>query len=418
MQPKSLGRVRFGLYEFDLRNGELRREGTSLRLQPQPAKVLGVLLSHAGEVVGRQQLAEQVWGSETFVDFEQGLNYAIRQIRTTLEDDADHPRFLETLPKRGYRFIAPVVELNGSSELESDLAGVNEPISIPPGLIAKTVPQTETPGLHHGAWKFWPWILAAAAGFLLLTTLASVGRTRVQLRGLFSPEPKTLSERTKPIRSLAVLPLVNLTGDPSQENLADGMTDALIANLAQIRALKVISRTSAMSYKGTRKPLPQIARELGVDAVVEGSVVRQGNRIRVTGQLILAATDEHLWAESFDRELHDVLVLQNDVARAISEQVKINLTPAEAVRLSTARGINPEAYQSYLWGRFHVSRRSPEGVDSALTYFQDAIGKDPSFAPGYAGLAESYAVLPEQKDVPFRAAYAKAKAAALHAVQL
>ena len=416
---ENLELVRFGDFEFDRRTGDLRREGTVLRLQPQPAKVLGILVSRAGQVVTRQELAGQVWGSDTFVDFEQGLNYAIRQIRTVLQDDADHPSFLQTLPKRGYRFIAPVIGLGEPEGAEQDILQGERQASNGPSLAteASSIAAGRGGPPAWGRWKLLHWSLVAAAGVLLVTVLVSRGSSRV-FRGLFSSAPNRSAQLRKPIRSLAVLPLVNLTGDASQENLVDGMTDALIANLAQIKALKVISRTSAMSYKGTRKPLPQIARELGVDAVVEGSVMRQGDRIRVTGQLILAATDEHLWAESFDRELHDVLVLQNDVARAISEEVKINLTPAEAVRLSTARGVNPAAYQAYLWGRFHVSRRSPEGVDSALTYFEDAIRKDPTFAPGYAGLAQSYAVLPEQRDVPFRPNYAKAKEAALRAVQL
>jgi TolB-like protein/Tfp pilus assembly protein PilF len=327
--------LRFGGFELDLRSGELFKYGRKIRLREQPFQILGMLLKHSGEIVTREELRQKLWLADTFVDFDHGLNNAINRLREALGDSADSPRFIETLPRRGYRWIAQV-----------------------------------EPG--------------AEASLL--------------------------------IRSVAVLPLENLTGDPSQEYFVDGMTDALIGGLAQIAALRVISRTSAMQYKGARKPLPQIAQELNVDAVVEGSVTRSGGRVRVMAQLIHAQTDRHLWAEKYERELGDILDLQSEVARAIVQELRVQLHSEEMERLATTRPVNPEAYESYLLGQFHWNRRDEEGLEKALDHFQRAIDQDPGSALGYAGVADCHNMLGFWGFRPPSEVYPAARAAATKAL--
>jgi TolB-like protein/Tfp pilus assembly protein PilF len=250
--------------------------------------------------------------------------------------------------------------------------------------------------------------LAAVAVLALLVGL-NVGGLRERLGGRGArPE----------IRSLAVLPLENLSGDPEQDYFADGMTETLITELSRIRALKVTSRTSVMQFKGVKKPLPEIANALKVDAVVEGSVMRVGNRVRVTAQLIHAFTDAHLWADNYDRELSDVLGLQSEIARAIAAEVKVALSPGEAEHLAKARAVNPEAHEAYLRGRYHWNRRTEADLQKAFEHFEQAIAADPNYGPGYEGLAETYVVLPYYSAVPPRDIYPKAQAAARRALEL
>jgi serine/threonine protein kinase/Tfp pilus assembly protein PilF len=252
----------------------------------------------------------------------------------------------------------------------------------------------------------------------------------VDLRRLTAPVPRvsaahgpTKSGRQpqgsrKRIRSLAVLPLANLSRDSEQDYFADGMTEALITNLSKIGALKVISRTSSMRYRGTDKFVPEIARELNVDGVLEGSVLRAGERVRITAQLIHAATDEHLWAESYERDLRDILSLQSEVAQAIAQEIKIKLTPQERARLGRVHRVDPEAHDAYLRGRFHWNKRTEEALTEAIAYFKNAIEKDPSYALAYAGLADAYNILGFYAVRPPRETFPKAKAAALKALEL
>ncbi len=220
------------------------------------------------------------------------------------------------------------------------------------------------------------------------------------------------------IRSLAVLPLENFSGDPAHDYFADGMTEALITDLAKIRALRVISRTSAMQYKGVRKPLPEIGRELGVDAVIEGSVLRSGDRVRIGAQLIHAASDQHLWAESYERDFRDILALQSEIARQVASEVRIILTPQESAQLGSARQVNPEAHEWYLKARYHWNKRTEESVKKAVSYFRRAIDSDPTYSGGYAGLADCYNILGFYNALPPIEAYPKGKAAALKALDL
>jgi serine/threonine-protein kinase len=255
------------------------------------------------------------------------------------------------------------------------------------------------------------WAWASLAGVLLVGI--GIGLNVGGLRDRFA-----WGSRPGRIESLAVLPLENLSRDPDQEYFADGVSEALITDLAKIGALKVISRTSAMHYKGTKKTLPEIARELNVDGVIEGSVQRSGDRVRITAQLIYAPTDRHIWAESYERDLRDVLALQNEVALAIANEVRIKVTSQEQIRLASARPVNPEAHEAYLRGRFFWNKRTPEGLQKGLKYFEQALEKDQAYALAYAGIADTYSLLPFYTNLVPKESFAKAEIAALKALQL
>ena len=301
--------LRFGAYDLDCRAGELRKQGVKLKLQEQPLDVLLILLEKPGEIVSREELQQKIWPSDTFVDFDHGLYNAIKRLREALEDSAETPKFVETVARRGYRFIGKV----------------------------------------------------------------ECQRARVQ--------------------SLAVLPLENLSRDPEQDYFADGLTEALITALAKIGDLRVVSRTSAMQYKGVHKPLRDIGRELEVDTIVEGTVLRAGRRVRITAQLIDAREESHLWAETYERDLRHILALQADVAQAIAREVRVKLAPVDQARFSDLPIVHPEAYEAYLKGRYHWNRRSADGLGKAVQYFKLAMEQDPTYPNAYAGLADCLSIL-------------------------
>ncbi|MGC2197824.1 MAG: tetratricopeptide repeat protein [Terriglobales bacterium] len=342
--------LRFDIFELDLHAGELRKRGVKLRLQGQPLQVLAALLMRAGDLVTREELRAEIWAADTFVDFDHSLHNAVARIREALGDSAETPRYIETLPRRGYRFIERVAEVD---------------------------PETSHSPLRHS------------------------GRV----------DPRA-------IQAVAVLPLEDLSGAPDHDYFADSMTEALITSLAKIKALRVISRTSAMQFKGARKSLPQIARDLNVDAVIEGSVLRSGERVRITAQLIHATSDQHLWAESYERDFRDILSLQSEIARQVADQVRIILTPEERARLGSSRQVNPEAHDCYLKARYYWNKRTEDSVKKALAYFHQAIDHDPTYAQGYAGLADSYNILGYYNSLSPLEAYPKGKAAALKALEL
>ncbi|HSA91719.1 MAG TPA: winged helix-turn-helix domain-containing protein [Terriglobales bacterium] len=353
--------VRFGVFEADLRSGELRKSGTRIKLQEQPFQVLGMLLERPGDVVTRDELRQKLWPADTFVDFDDGLNTAVKKLRDTLGDSADTPRFIETLPKRGYRFIAPV---NGRDESTASVIPV-QPAPIPP--------TAATPPWRSRALK-----LGLLGAVVVLGVLLGM-RTGTGDNPALAP-----------VRSIAVLPLENLSGDPSQEYLADGLTDALTTNLAQTAPLRVISRTSAMNYKGKRKPVQDIARELNVDALVEGSVVRSGERIRVSAQLIHAATDQHLWAQSYERDVADLLALQDEIAQSVAREIRVQLNPEQRRSMARLRSADPQAYDHYLRGRFYSDSKNPAEFEISVREMEQAVALDPGFAPAWAQLARGY----------------------------
>lgn len=384
-----------------MRSGELRRSGRIVRVQQQPLRLLRVLLEHPGEVITREELRNQLWPGEDFGDFDQAVNAAVAKLRSALGDSADNPQFIETLPKLGYRFVPEVsYEFPETAEVPEAPAPESEGPELLDSLAVLDSGESARK-TRVFVWIAMAVLLVAAAGFAIW-----------KFRGG--------ARRGGSIESLAVLPLDNLSGDASQDYFAEGMTDELITDLAQIRALRVISRTSSGMYKGSREPLPQIARDLHVDAVVEGSVVKSGDRVRITAQLIRASTDEHLWAKSYEGDVRDSIGLQNQVARTIAEQIRIELTPQEQQGLDKARSVDPGAYESYLRGRFFWNERTTGGLQHAVDYFSQAIAKDPAYAQAYSGLADTYALLGDWQYAAMttKEALPKAKAAATKAIEL
>jgi TolB-like protein/DNA-binding winged helix-turn-helix (wHTH) protein/tetratricopeptide (TPR) repeat protein len=376
-------RARFDAFEVDMRSGEVRKHGIRLKLHGQPFQVLSLLLEHPGDLVTREELRQKLWPGETFVDFDTGLNSAVKKLRDALCDSAEEPRYIETLPRRGYRFIAQVQNgdsSTGVAPIDSLAVSPLRPNPIEPELSAKRPADGEVDVRPTGTSRARLWlVLGGVAGFAVIAV------TYVMLRGHTGHTAQTK------IRSLAVLPLSNLSGDSTQEYLADEMTEELCGRLARIHDLRVISRTSVMRFKGTKLSVPEIARMLGVDALVEGSVIRQGNRIRVHAQLIRASTDEHLWADEYDGELGDVLALESEVAQSIARRVEVKLTGEEHARLVTAQRVSPEVYESYLKAENEFSNSSSQAeLEQSIAYFEETIGKDPNFAPAYVGLANAY----------------------------
>lgn len=378
------GVFKFDDTEVDLGRYELRRQGRMVKLEKIPMELLILLVSRRGELVTRDEIIARLWGKDVFVDTEQGINTAIRKIRQALRDDPEQPRFVQTVVGKGYRLLAPVTVVELATEG-------------PPG-----------PAAPAERWRRW-WIGAVATA-ALLAVLVAVGPS--SWRG------RLFGRGERPIRSVAVLPLENLSGNPAEDYFADGMTDALITDLAKVRALRVISRTSVMPYKTTRKPLPEIARELNVDAVVEGAVVRSGDHVRITAQLIYAPTDRHLWAEEYDRNLRDVISLQNEVAAAIAREVRVTLTPEEQAGLARRPPVNLAAYEAYLKGRYYWNQRTEAGLRKGIEFFEQAIEFDPTSALAYSGLADCFTGLGYLSNLAPKDAFPQAKEAATRALEL
>jgi len=367
-------RARFDQFHVDFSSGVLQRSGVRVPVQSQPLQVLRLLLNAEGKVVTREELRKVLWPADTFVDFELGVNTAVKKLRQALEDPADHPKFIETLPRIGHRFMVPVEWMPNHSAVP--VGQLNEHPSPSPLTTPPKPPHATT---WAPRWRAVSVALAVAG--LLAITYATFRRRSEPVA-----QPK--------IRSLAVLPLKNLSADPSQQYLAEGMTEALIGRLSAIHDLRVISHTSIIRFKDPQVSVPEIARTLGVDAIVEGSVMREGNRIRVTAQLIRGTTDEHFWSETYDREFQDALTLQSELAQTIAEKVQVTVTGEERKRLTAARPIAPEVYESYLKGRSALNKRNSKAeVKEGMGYFEDALKKDPTFAPAYVGLAEAYDAL-------------------------
>ena len=391
--PSRLRVLKFGVFEVDLNAGELRKAGMRQKLAGQPFQVLQLLLEHPQEIVTREELQHRIWPKDTFVDYDLALKKAVNRVREALGDSVNSPRFIETIPRRGYRFIAP---LAGNGVASSVVESPTEAVA--------TDTRRSRRALRNS--------IALGLGIAVLL-LALFGMAPERFR-------RRISGKTDlpQIRSLAVLPLQSLSADPTQEYFSDGMTDALTTDLAQISSLKVISRTSSMQYKQTRKSLPEIAHELNVDGIVEGTVQRSGDRVRISAQLIYGPSDKHLWAESYESDLGNILAVQDEVARAIAKEIRVQLLPEESSRLSSAPPINREAYELYLKGRYFWNRRNVEALRKALDYFQRAAEKDPGYAPAQAGLADTYSLLggAGYDVLPTAEAMEKARAAAQKAL--
>jgi TolB-like protein/DNA-binding winged helix-turn-helix (wHTH) protein/tetratricopeptide (TPR) repeat protein len=350
--------------------------------------VLLLLIEERGKLVTRESIAGRVWGKDVFVDVDNGINTAIRKIRQVLNDDPQRPRFIETVSGMGYRFISPVesIEAPNSTSAEESAEPVKQPKP-------EKNPAPQSRPIRGRA------VYGLIAGLLVVAALGSWLWWRH-----FNAEKHTF-------RSIAVLPLQNLSGDPSQEYFSDGMTEELITELSRIEPLRVISHTSVMGYKGTKKHLPEIARELNVDAILEGSVIRENDNVRVTVQLLEGPADRHIWSEAYERPLHGVLNLERDVAQAVAHEIRVKLTPAEQTRLKTVHDLNPQAYDNYVRGRFLLSTQFTMKAPllQAKSHFENAIQEDQKFAEAYSGLADVYLYLAlgryESPETAFRSAH-------------
>jgi TolB-like protein/DNA-binding winged helix-turn-helix (wHTH) protein len=380
--------LRVGVFEVDLDAGELRKQGRRIRLPHQAFRVLQILIEHPMQVISRDELRQSLWPADTFVEFDHGLNNAVSRLRDALGDIADNPRFIETVPRRGYRFIAPVdTTADKPVDVSDHVAVVEQPAAVAP------VPRTRT------AWKWLAFAGISTAAIVAWLALDS------------PPAP------SHPIETVAVLPFV--AGDDAEGSadsyVAFGMTEALISELSRVGALKVISQTSVMQYKGLRKPLKQIAGELGAGTIVEGSVLREGDEVRITVQLIDARTDTHLWAQSYGREPASALATQRELAREVAGIIRSRLAPSDRTASPLIEQTNTAAYEAYVKGRYFMLQPSEASWLKSRDYFEQSIAADPGFAPAHVGLSNYYgatdAIAPSE-------AIPKAKASALRALTL
>jgi TolB-like protein/DNA-binding winged helix-turn-helix (wHTH) protein/Tfp pilus assembly protein PilF len=385
---------RFAGFELIAAEGELRKGDLSVRLQEKPLLLLTALLESPQELVTREQLRERMWDSQTFVDYEQGINVAIKKIRDSLGDSAEQPRFIQTVSRKGYRFLVQVEV----TEQDVNVPSVRGPQPISADVGTQSCP---TPPRRR------TFIVTALAAVALIAS------------GLWfflahSKRPHSVSQ----IRSLAVLPLRNLSPDSGQDYLADGVTEELITDLAQSLPLRVISRTSAMRYKQANEPITRIARELGVEAIVEGAVARSGNHVMVTVQLIDATEDRHLWAQKYDRDVKDLLVVEGELAQEIASQVGSTLAAQKIANDAVSRPVDPQVHELCLLGRYYWNKRTAADLAKAAEYYQRAVDRDPRYAPAHAGLATVYAISPHYNHVEIQGSFAKAAAEARQALEL
>jgi TolB-like protein/DNA-binding winged helix-turn-helix (wHTH) protein/Tfp pilus assembly protein PilF len=443
--------IRFGEFELDAEKYELLREGHPVKLERLPMELLILFAGSQGTLVTRQVIIEHLWGKDVYRETERGINTAINKLRSALDDDPHQPRYLQTVIGKGYRFIAEVqIDTNNDkppllpapamamrATVKSEPDSVHLLVSSEPSILDIGHPDTlaaEPPTTNRiqgptplGAAAVTPLPLPAqqtVAGrgarnsnhrifqlALLAMFVVALGLTLgyflIRRGGRKVPEK---------LQSIAVLPLLNLSPNTEQEYLVDGMTDQLITDLARASPLRVISRTSTMQYKGTHKSLPEIAKDLNVDAIVEGSVLPSQNNVRITAQLLDARTDRHLWAQSYERSSQDLLAMQDEVARDIVHEIVATLQPASYV--THEQKVNPEAYDEYLRGRFLWNRRTLGDLEKSIGYYQQAIQLAPDFAPAYVALGNAYAVISIRGGPPPSDTYPRAREAAEKALRL
>ena len=397
--------LRFGVFEANVQARELRKHGTRVRLRGQPFYILSMLLEKPGEVVTRDEMRQKLWPADTFVDFEHSLNSAIKKLRAVLGDSPDNSRYIETIPRVGYRFVAPVQEV----PLTGPLTG------LPAAEVPASSSESQTrPGAQVSQWR-WPRLVAGGLTLVVLAAVATFAWRRAR------PRPGLAGEKVV----LAVLPFSNLTGDPKQEYFSDGLTEEMIAQLGQMDPdrMSVIARTSVMHYKSSSEPLLQIGSELGVQYVLEGSVRRDSGRVRITAQLVRVKDQTPVWSREYDRELAGLLTLQQEVAREIAVEMQVTLgeKPKPAATLVAKPAVAPgsyAAYDLYLQGRYFLNKRTEEGFQRAAEYFQQAIERDPNYARAYAGLADTDGLMSTWYVGPQNELMPKGRAAALKALQL
>ena len=376
----STGLARFGPFEVDFRAGELLKNGRRIRLQDQPLQVLAMLLEKPGEVVTREELQKRLWPEDTFVDFDHGLNNAINRLREALNDSADEPRFIETLPRRGYRFIP---EVNGYARGASRTTAPTDAIVAGQMSIAE---ETDRAAATQSSL-----VLPPRRGEKLWLAAAGVGIAGLLILSLYLGRQRAFrTNAALKIQSVAVLPLDNLSGDASQEYFADGITDALTTHLAQMHAVRVISRTSAMHYKGTKKTLPEIAKELGIDAVVEGSASRSNGVVHINAQLVYAPGDKHVWARSYEGAASRLAAMESEIANDIARRIGATTPLESGNRPLKAMSVNPEAYDLYLRAEPYHGFQTQDATDQAIRLLEKSVEIDPQFAGAYAALATAY----------------------------
>jgi len=380
---------RFAEFELDSAAGELRKGTTSIRLQDKPMRLLVVLLENPQRIVTREQLRERMWDSRTVIEFEQGINAAMKKVRDALGDTADKPRIIETVAKRGYRLRVPV------EIVRTEISEVPAAVEVDP------IPEIAPPPARNRR----RWLMAAMFPVFLLAL------------GFWWHATAETSVRPTQIHSIAVLPLRNLSPDPDQEYFVDGITEDLISKLAQTLPQRVISRTSVMRYKEARMPIAEIARELDVEAIVEGAVTRNGDRVSVTVQLIDAHQDRHLWADKYERRIEDIASIEEELSHAIAAQVS-DVLGQHLAHHPPARRVEPQAYEFCLLGRHHWNQHTPADFARAEQYFKRALEIDAQYAPAWAGLADVYALWPYYASIDMRQSFAQAERAALRAIEL
>lgn len=387
--------MRFGPFELRPQSGELYRDGASVKLPPQPYKVLLFLVRNAGQLVTRKEIQEKIWGTETFVDFDKGLNLCIAQIREALGDEAHSPKFVETLPRRGYRFIGAIETDRAKDRVSAEEKTAPAAVYRRSGRIRKSA------------------LLIGVLAVLLIAGAATI----VYFRWIRT-SANTAGKEVKSM--LLVLPFENLTDDPAQDYFSDGLTEEMITRLGSLqpKRLGVIARTTALTYKKTGKDIRQIGNELGVNYVLEGSVRRKDGRLRITSQLIQVEDQTHLWAETFDRGETDVLDIQREVVARIASSLSLELLPSVSSEAATGKFAKPAAFDAYLKGRYLITKDTPEDLERSIPYFDQAILEDPQFAPAYAAQVEALVLLADWTGTIASSDLPKAKAAALKAVEL
>jgi len=409
------GTCRFGAFELDLRAGELRRDGVVVKLQPQPFKVLALLVGRPGELVLREELKNALWGAETYVDFERGLNFCINQVRGALGDSADAPQFVQTVPRRGYRFIGGVRP--GSDPGQSGVGPGSERGQSGVGPGSERGQSGVGPGSERGQSASterlkvgWQSLTIGVAFLAILIAGASFLARRT------SPTPAAASNRTM----IAVLPFDDLTGDPPPSWFADGLTEELIAQLGRVspQRLGVIARTSAMVYRGSNKTIAEIGRELGVSHVLEGSIRRDGTRLRITVQLVTSADQAPIWSETYDRTVHGALTIQSEVAAQVTRALAVELQATPWTQPTWTGTHSPNARDAYLRGRYFLGRGQPGDVDAALEQFETAATLDPAFAAAHAAKADAYHLLAMAGRMKPVDAYARVAESAATALRL
>ena len=407
--------IRFGDgVELDAQSYKLRRAGRVLKLERIPLEILLLLIEQRGQIIAREQIVERVWGKGAFFDTDNSINSAIRKIRQALKDDAEQPRFIQTITGQGYRFIAPVAEVEREvgPEVGPD---VGPEIGERPVATEVDAPREAAPAaLPTGLKRRWPLRLILAGALFVLLIAGGSGWIRSRSRSPQPPNGRLM---------LAVLPFQNLTGDSSQDYFSDGLTEEMITQLGNLdpKQLGVIARTSVMHYKNSSTPLEQIGGELGVQYLLEGGVRRDSNHVRITAQLIQVKDHTHLWARKYDRELSSLLVVQGEIAQEIADEIQLTLGDHKPQTPNTRSSLSPQVYQAYdlyLKGQYFLSKRSIAGFQQAIEYFQQATSKDPNYARAYAGLADSYALLTGYSAAPSTKYMPQARAAALRALQI